>query len=214
MSSSKEYSPLSNSGPDQLDTELAEARAGSLKALGRLLDASRPYLLKIAGRELRPILHTKGGASDLVQETHLEAHKGFADFSGGTRADFFSWLRKILLHNVADFRRRFCQSSIRDVNREVSIDHRAFNDDQDLNIQLAASASSPSSNMIRHEEEGLLHQALNGLPEHYRQVVIWRHKEKQSYQEIGLRLNRSEEAARKLWVRAIEMLAERLSVRE
>ena len=210
MSSSKQHSTSSNSEPDELDVELAEARAGSQKALGRLLDASRPYLLKIAGQELTPKLHTKGGASDLVQETHLEAHRGFANFVGATRADFLSWLRKILLHNVADFRRRFCQSSIRDVNREISIGNGESKEDQSL--QLAANASSPSSHMVRQEEAAMLERALDDLPEHYRQVVILRHKEKLSHQEIGLRLNRSEEAVRKLWARAIQALAERLPV--
>ena len=59
---------------------LAAARAGSREALGQILQACRGYLLLLAERELAPDLRAKGGASDLVQETFLEAQKDFAHF--------------------------------------------------------------------------------------------------------------------------------------
>ena len=52
---------------------LAEARTGSRQALGQILESCRNYLLLIAGKELTSDLQAKGGASDLVQETFLEA---------------------------------------------------------------------------------------------------------------------------------------------
>ena len=63
------------------------ARAGSREALGNALETYRNYLLLIAERELGDDLRAKGGASDLVQEAFLEAHKDFARFQGETEAD-------------------------------------------------------------------------------------------------------------------------------
>ena len=49
-----------------------------------MLDACRAYLLLIAGREPDTQLRAKAGASDLVQETLLEAFRDFAGFHGDT----------------------------------------------------------------------------------------------------------------------------------
>jgi hypothetical protein len=58
------------------------ARAGSAEALGRLLEGCRAYLLLAANRQLDADLQAKGGPSDLVQETFLEAQKDFPPFQG------------------------------------------------------------------------------------------------------------------------------------
>jgi hypothetical protein len=61
---------------------LAAARRGSREALGQSLEACRRYLLAIADRQLDQDLQAKGGASDLVQETFLEAQRDFGQFHG------------------------------------------------------------------------------------------------------------------------------------
>ncbi len=48
-------------------------------------------------------MRAKGGASDLVQETFLEAQRNFAQFRGKSRGEFRLWLRQILLHNLRRF---------------------------------------------------------------------------------------------------------------
>src|ERR1700751_3723750 len=92
---------------------LPGARAGSPEALGQLLEACRGYLLLIAQREIDPDLRAKGGASDLVQQTFLEAQRDFADFRGETEAELLGWLRQILLHNLASFARKFRETAKR-----------------------------------------------------------------------------------------------------
>src|SRR5437870_8093656 len=86
---------------------LAEARAGSPEALGQMLEACRGYLLLVAQRELAPDLRAKGGASDLVQETFLEAQRDFPRFSGRSEAELLAWLRRLLLNNLANFTRHY-----------------------------------------------------------------------------------------------------------
>ena len=62
------------------------ARAGSREALGLALDQCRRYLQEIARQALGPDLRVKGGASDLVQETFLEAQQIFERFKGRSAA--------------------------------------------------------------------------------------------------------------------------------
>ena len=73
---------------------LPEARAGSHEALGQALEACRAYLLLIANQQIDPHLRAKGGASDLVQETFLEAQRDFTHFQGDGIEQFQAWLRE------------------------------------------------------------------------------------------------------------------------
>src|SRR5262245_55812569 len=89
------------SGPGDVATQwLAAARAGSSEALGQALEACRNYLLLIALRELDSGLQAKGGASDLVQETMVDALRDFRRFHGSSEAELQAWLRELLLHNL------------------------------------------------------------------------------------------------------------------
>lgn len=54
--------------------------------------------------------------------------------------------------------------------------------------------------------------ALDRIPERLRLVVIWRHREDCSFDEIGRRLGISNVAARKNWLRAIEQLQRAMNV--
>jgi RNA polymerase sigma-70 factor (ECF subfamily) len=189
-----------------LEQLLEAARAGSTEALGQVLEDCRHYLLLVANEGLESDLRAKAGASDLVQDTFLEAQQAFVRFQGTSERDLLAWLRQILLHNLANFRRRYRQTEQRQVVREVSLDAA-----DRLRGLLQADASSPSSQAIRHEEAEALRQAIERLPEHYREVILLRHREQCPFEEIGRRLGRSPDAARMLWWRAFERLAEELN---
>jgi RNA polymerase sigma-70 factor (ECF subfamily) len=184
------------------------ARNGSAEALGRLLEACRPYLLLVATQELSSDLRSKVGASDLVQDTFLEAQRDFARFRGHTKEELLGWLRRALLHNLANVTRHYRATDKRDVAREISPD------DVPPGALPAAPTESPSAQaMARERDEGLA-RALAQLPEDYRRVVGWRNYERASFEEIGRRLGRSPEAARKVWARAVERLQQILELPE
>ena len=63
---------------------------------------------------------------------------------------------------------------------------------------------------MAHERAQTLQRALERLPEDYRRVITLRHYEQHSFDEIGKQMERSPEAARKLWARAVELLKELL----
>jgi RNA polymerase sigma-70 factor (ECF subfamily) len=81
---------------------IGSARNRSQEALGRLLDACRPYLLLVANQQLRPELRAKVGPSDVVQETFLRAADKFVQFQGSTEPELLAWLRRILLNHLAN----------------------------------------------------------------------------------------------------------------
>src|SRR4051812_26104880 len=94
------------------------ARSGSREALGQVLDICRGYLILVAQRQLAPELQAKGGASDLVQDTFMEAQRDFAQFQGKSEEELLAWLRTLLLHNVGNFARRYRNTTMRAIDRE------------------------------------------------------------------------------------------------
>lgn len=191
-----------------LAVHIQAARHGDAAALGESLEACRAYLMLVAREELDPTLVGKAGASDLVQETFLEAQRDFGDFQGLTDAEFLGWLRRILLNNLANLRRQYHQTRKRNVNREVAIEgNQSF---PSRGRWLAADAPSPSSHAIRNEQTAAIDRALAQLPQEYRQAILLRNREGYSFDQIGELTDRSANAARKLWGRAIERLQREL----
>jgi RNA polymerase sigma-70 factor (ECF subfamily) len=183
------------------------AKEGSSEALGSLLEASQAYLLQVARARLGPELRAKGEASDLVQETFLEAQHDFACFRGCTGQDLIAWLRRILHHNLADFRRRYRARTSRGVNHEQPF---GTGDVMDQCLGLIADTNTPEKIAAAAEEAESLRRALERLPQDYRRVVLLRHHEGHSFPMIGRELGRSAGAARKLWFRAVERLRSEL----
>jgi WD40 repeat protein/serine/threonine protein kinase len=72
------------------------ARGGSAEALGYLLELFRPYLLRLARLYLERDLNATVDASDLVQETIVDAKRQFTDFHGTADGELRAWLRPIL----------------------------------------------------------------------------------------------------------------------
>jgi RNA polymerase sigma-70 factor (ECF subfamily) len=183
---------------------VAAARRGSSEALGQALEACRLYLLSIADRQLDEDLRAKGGASDLVQETFLEAQRDFQQFRGSSADELRAWLRQVLLHNLGAFTRRFRTTSKRAVGLEVAL--QTAGSSADLGGRLEGSNLSPSALAIEAEQVVALRRALERLPEECRRVVVLRFEEGRSFEEIGLLTDRSPAAARKVWSRAMEKL--------
>jgi RNA polymerase sigma-70 factor (ECF subfamily) len=176
--------------------------------LGKRLEACRQYLLMIANQELPIELRQKIGASDVVQETFLEAQRDLPEVLGDNEEQLLIWLRRVLLNNIANVRRHYQQTDKRDMAREVSLDDRSGTG---ICARLPARDHTPSSMVAHDEETELLEQSLLKLPEHLRQVIVLRHRENHTFPEIGQLLGRSPAAVRKLWVRAIERLQKELS---
>ena len=178
-------------------------RHGDREALGRALSSVRDYLLLVANEGLQPALKAKGNASDLVQETFLQAQCGVHQFRGRTAIEWRHWLRSILMRSIAQEHRRFSGTAKRQVQREVTIPDM-------MPLEDAGHVETPSRNLALRELETALIEGLERIPSHYREVVTWHHRERLSFEEIGRRQGISAEAARKLWTRALGRLRKEL----
>ena len=181
---------------------LQAAQAGSNRDLGLLLETTRDYLLYVANHEFDVRLRQKIGPSDLVQETFVQAQAAFVRFQGSRESDVLRWLRRILLNKISDAQRQLHCSKKRNVAREQSL----FGTAQASAGQIADSHSSPSKCAIAKEEEVAIRRLIDRLPEEYQQVIRLRNWERLRFNEIGQRMERSDESARKLWFRAIKRL--------
>jgi RNA polymerase sigma-70 factor (ECF subfamily) len=188
-----------------VDECLRAARGGSRDALGQALEACRHYLLRIAREELDSVLQAKASPSDLVQETFLEAQRDFPKFQGRTEAELLAWLRQVLLHNLANLVRHYRATAKRQVQREVRL-----TSDGNGAPELADTHPTPSARLQARERQAQVEKALERLPPDYRQVILLRNQARHSFEEVGQRMNRSADAARRLWSRAIERLQEEL----
>jgi RNA polymerase sigma-70 factor, ECF subfamily len=191
---------------DRNIVRIHQARAGSPEALGQLLDGCRGYLMRIARDELDPRLQAKGGASDLVQETFLEAQRDFAAFTGDSEAELLAWLRHRLRYRVAKFVRSYRQTAKRAAGREVSLDLAGSSSVPGAVPVPIADQPSPSQCAVAGERDQLLEQAMEQLPAEYRRVLDLRYRERLSFEEIGRVLARTPKSARTLWAEAIERL--------
>jgi RNA polymerase sigma-70 factor (ECF subfamily) len=174
--------------------------------LGRLLDHYRGYLGLLARLQLSRQLQSKGDPSDLVQEAFLEAHRDFLNFRGTTEAEFVAWLRQILVTNLANWVRRFRGTRCRDVDLERSLAIDLDQSSQALEQSLAAPGSSPSQGAARREQAVLLAEALEELPQEYREAILLRSIEGLTFPEVAERMNRSIDSVTKLWARGLVQL--------
>jgi RNA polymerase sigma-70 factor (ECF subfamily) len=183
---------------------LAGARAGEPDALGRAFETCRAYLLLVAEKEMAPGLRAKGGASDLVQQTFLEAQQAFGRFRGASHDELLAWLRRLLLNNVANFRRHWQTTAKRRASREVSLDGAA------VTPHVAGAGPTPSREVMADERATAVRAAIDRLPDDYQTVLRLRYEEDLPFEDVARRMGRTSNAVRKLWSRAVERLQQEL----
>jgi RNA polymerase sigma-70 factor (ECF subfamily) len=182
---------------------IRQAREGRADALDDLLASYRNYLRLLAATSLDPDVRSKADASDVVQETLLKAHQNFPKFRGTTEQEWLTWVRQILLNNLADLHRRFSLKG-RKVSRERSLEASMDRSSLMLRNLVAASGPSPSQGAEQREMSVVLADTLAELEPEDREVVILRNIQELDWNEIAKRTGRSPDAARMLWTRALQ----------
>jgi RNA polymerase sigma-70 factor (ECF subfamily) len=193
--------------PEQL---IGLAHAGNTLALGELLELYRAYLELLARLQIGRRLQGKVDAADLVQETFLAAHAGFAEFRGASEVELVVWLRQILASRLAKLLRYYYGTQGRDIRLERELADSIDRSSEILDDGLIARQSSPSQQAARREQAVLLADALKHLPQSYREVLILRHLERLSFPEIARRLDRTVDSVEKFWTRGLGQLRQSL----
>ncbi|WP_417378496.1 sigma-70 family RNA polymerase sigma factor [Gimesia sp.] len=199
----------------QFQELIQRTRAGDRSAENELLSKCRAYISLIARAQIEGWMRTKVDASDLVQQTLLEAHQGLEQFQGETEAEWLGWLRGILKHNTLDFARKYQGAAKRDVKREFSLDQHGTAGAQSTaqKWELKDPMETPSRILLNREQEILMADAVSELPEDYQEVIMLRNLQRLSFKQVAERMNRSPGAVQMLWLRALNQLQERLEHR-
>jgi RNA polymerase sigma-70 factor (ECF subfamily) len=184
---------------------IERACTGDEAALGTLLGSYYKYLSLLARVQIGRRLQGKLDGSDIVQETFLEANRQIANFRGRSEGELLAWLRRILAGRIALTLRHYLGVKGRDINLERELGG-LDRSSQTLGGEFAATCSSPSHRAARREQAVLLADALSRLPESYRETIILRNLEGLSFAEVAKRMEKSEDAVQKLWVRGLAAL--------
>jgi RNA polymerase sigma-70 factor (ECF subfamily) len=200
---------MSHAEEPKVSALIEGARHGDVAARDRLFALCRSYLGLIARSQVETWLQRKVDASDLVQQTMLEAHCDFARFEGRSEKEFLAWVRKILSHNAADFVRRYRGTAKRQAGREVP-----FRDPSETvprgASEPASAGMTPSQEFLLLDSELRVTAALTELPADYQEVILLRNFQRLPFSEVAQRMRRSRPAVQMLWMRAIRKLQEAL----
>ena len=180
----------------------------------QLFALCRSYLDIVARAQVETWLRAKVDASDLVQETMLEAFRDFERFGGNSEQEWLAWLKRILAHNVADFVRRYRGTAKRQARREVPIRSPQDSTHAFGAAEPAAPGPTPSQEFLQIDNELRVTAALAQLPADYQEVIVLRNLQRLSFNEVAERMERSRPAVQMLWMRAIKKLQEALGTRK
>ena len=190
------------------DDLLAQARAGDPQAVERLLTAHRDSVRRMIALRLDPAIGRRVDASDVVQDVFIEASRRLQDYLKNPAMPFHLWLRHIARDHIIDAHRKHRQAQKRGVDREQSMVPAGWRDQSSLDLaaQFVDQELTPASAAIRHELERKLHDAIAGLEEDDREIIVMRHFEQLSNQEVAAELGLTEPAASMRYLRAVRKL--------
>lgn len=138
------------------------------------------YLDALYGTAVR-LARTADAAQDLVQDTYLKAFRARARFVPGTNLK--AWLYTILHNTWRNRRRDQARSRV-----EADSDAADLAADQ-AGDMVSAAPDSPEALLLNAALSDELRQALDGLPEAFREAVWLRDVEELTYQEIATALD-------------------------
>jgi RNA polymerase sigma-70 factor (ECF subfamily) len=146
-------------------------------------------------------------AKDLVQETFLNAYRGFKKFRGD--AQISTWLYTIASRACLRMRRR----RKGEPDRELSLDEFIPTSDGEFRLQIPVEGLSPEEALQNKELRQALDDAINKLPKKYRMVLVLRDMEGLSAKEVGTIMGLNERAVKSRLHRARLFVRRELSAR-
>jgi len=176
---------------------------------GVALETWRPYLRLLAQLNLPRGLRSKLDASDIVQQTMMQAHQTFTQFRGQSEAELRGWLRRILARNLIHASRDYGRAK-RDLAREHSIEAALDASSARVDVWLAANQSSPSLRVAHEEQVTRLADALTHLPDAQREVVMLHYWQGWTIAAIARHMSRSSSAVAGLLKRGLRKLRHEL----
>jgi RNA polymerase sigma factor (sigma-70 family) len=146
--------------------------AGDEKAYRELIEMYQPQVYSLALRMVR----RPADAEDLTQETFVRMFRALSRYDP-TRS-FAAWLMTIATRLCIDHIRRRKVSPI-------SLTQRERDTEEEYEIEVEDPGLKPDEVTTHAEEERRTAELIDSLPPHYRIVVVLRHQQDLSYEEIA-----------------------------
>ena len=196
-----------NDGQDSITRRLQRVHAGDDAALHQLVHEHLPWIEAHVRKRLTPQARTLGDTQDFVQEAMLAVLRDGPRFTIDSPAAFRALLARIVENDIVD-RVRWSQRGCRDWKKQ-----RPLPSDTVLQLDAPArSVTEPPDRADRNEQQAWLRLALELLEPDDREVIRLRDWDGLSFIQLGERLDTTEEAARKRYVRALPKLSQKLEL--
>jgi RNA polymerase sigma-70 factor, ECF subfamily len=195
--------------PEQTDGLLADAKANHADAVDRILSAFREPLRRVIDLRLDPVLARRVDASDIVQDVLIEAAQRLREYLKNPTMPFQLWLRHLAQDRIIDTHRRHRLAQRRSVDKEQPIARPAWASDDSsagLVAQLIDAEKTPATEAIQQELGRRLSEAVDQLSVDDREVILMRHTEQMSNQDVANALGLTEAAASMRYLRALRRL--------
>jgi RNA polymerase sigma-70 factor (ECF subfamily) len=191
---------------------LAQAREGSEPALNELMERHREALRHLVRMRLDRRVQRRIDVSDVVQDVLIEASRRLRDYLDNPSMPFHLWVRHIARDRIIDAHRRHRVSARRSVDREQTLGVRGDAGQSSINLvqQIAGDEKSPSMQIMEKEMARQVESLIGELDDIDAEVIIMRHYEQLTNQEIAQALGLSEPAASMRYLRAVRRLRELL----
>ncbi|NUQ63152.1 MAG: sigma-70 family RNA polymerase sigma factor [Pirellulales bacterium] len=188
--------------------ELEMLRSRGKEAVSILVGRYRQKLMRMIALRLDRRILGKVESEDVLQDAYVEAARRLHDYLDRPSVPFFVWLRRITSQILIDTHRRYLGAKMRDVRHEAAFCRVASAGTHSacLAAQLADSLTTPSQSALRRETVAELRAALESLEEIDREVLVLRHLEELSNNEVAQILGIDKSAASKRYLRALERL--------
>lgn len=187
---------------------LEGARTGDAAAVDKLLAEFREPLRRVIGLRLDPVLIRRVDASDIVQDVLLEANQRLTEYLRAPAMPFHLWLRHLAQDRIIDTHRRHREAQRRSIDKEQTLQRPAWADESSLQLaaQLVDTEKTPASAAIHQELQRRLEGAMAELDDADRDLILMRHHEQLSNQEVAAALGLTEAAASMRYLRALRKL--------
>lgn len=188
-------------------TRIERVRNGDRDALAAVFAEHRPRLLRTAALRIDARLAARVSADDVLQEAYVSAAQRCGHVEGTSEESLFLWLRLVTLQTLIDLHRRHVGTQARSVERETGA-KPASGTGATVNwgVALPGSQTSPTELMRRGERFERLRGAIEQMSETDREVLLLRHFEELTNQEVATVLNIEQKAASIRYFRALARL--------
>jgi RNA polymerase sigma-70 factor (ECF subfamily) len=193
---------------DEIDALLERASRGEEACWERLLEPHRERLRKMVMLRIDARVRGRLDASDIVQESFLEAWQRLGEYLRDRKTPFFLWLRFLTGQKLVTLHRRHLGARMRNADQEVSLQcgGAPAASSAMLAAHLLANDPRPSEVAVKDEIRRLLQEALEQMDPVDREVLVLRHFEQLSRNETARVLGLQDAAASKRYVRALAKL--------